>query len=278
MLRMIFCNHCQRNQPHEICHELDPIKLSKVSYFVCEECQSITLEMPGHFEINEVLDTNISNNDFTIIVDTREKPDFYSLCVLQVTTDSKMERFKIKRDTLLAGDLKFRSLGAERKRIDDFVASIIDNRIFSQIYNMSRNYTMIYVLVVGNPDTIEEKYIRAVYTTIADIEARYGARVLFFPTDEMLIHYFSKLCMKYSKNLRPIYIFTKKSPTIADEQVNMLCGIYRVGYKTAKKLLLKYGSIQNIATQETLGKGKIYSHIHDVIIRNYDDTGDDDEQ
>ncbi len=98
---------------------------------------------------------NFKQDPYTIYVDDREPKSLYEEFVFQTTTNEKFEKFKIVRRRLPTADIIFRSLAAERKEIQDFIASLYDGRLTGQIYTMSLNFTYNQLLISGNPEDLE---------------------------------------------------------------------------------------------------------------------------
>jgi Fanconi anemia group M protein len=215
--------------------------------------------------------------DNTIFIDTKEKNEqLYEDLVWHVSTTPQLYGLTTKRQGLYCGDLKFRNLGAERKTIDDFIASIKDARIFKQAFKMSQNYEFCYVLISGMIEDQNPSRIQGIYTTIADIECRYGFKAMFFPNDEMLIHYFTILCAKLMKDLKPKFVFEKKQIDSTDEQICVIEGVYGVGRKTAKNLLSHFTTVKNVINAsesefseiEGIGK-KTAKHLFDIFNKKF---------
>lgn len=207
-----------------------------------------------------------------VIIDSSEPPEIFDETVYQLNSNIKYKHLTYKRADLVCGDFKFNSFGAERKRIDDFIASIHDGRIVGQAFKMFSNYDIRYLLVEGLvDDSFEEKDLKAIYTTIADLQQRYNFIVMFFPNQTVLIHYFLMMCNKLTKQLKPLYVFRSHLPTIEDEQIEILCGIYGLGKKKAINLLTTFLTIQNVFKAEIKDliqiKGigtKIATHIYEI--------------
>ena len=101
--------------------------------------------------------------------------------------------FSIIKKKVPAGDLLVPELGfgVERKTVEDFVGSIRDGRVFKQIYKMIHSFEYPYLFVSGNLlELYSEPEIKSILTSCADFQARYNIRIMFFPNDYYLIHYY----------------------------------------------------------------------------------------
>ena len=83
-----------------------------------------------------------------IVIDTREPPHIESYFKAQGFTD-----VKLIRKTLDVGDYLIQAnnheLVVERKTAGDFVASLENGRLHYQLYSLSKNYSLSYLIVVG---------------------------------------------------------------------------------------------------------------------------------
>ena len=205
-------------------------------------------------------------------VDTKEPMDIYEETCAQGFDNPKFKLLDIQRIGLKYGDFSFNSLGAERKTVSDFLGSIHDNRLSDQARNMFDNYEYCYLLVSGDLGGFESRDWKAIYTKCADVEFRYGFKVMFFPTDEMLIHYFLMLCYKLSSKLKPKSTFKINNPTGSDEQVNVLRGFRGCGKKTGIKLLKKHGDLNTIFNLPEPKKGVLHKHMYEIINKEFDES------
>lgn len=221
------------------------------------------------------------NVDNVIYVDKREKAGgqnaIFEDMVMVVTTEPKLAHLSVKQSVLPCGDFKFRDLGAERKSIPDFIASIHDGRIFTQAFNMAQSYAKSFLLISGSFHGFNERDIKGIYTTIADLQCRYGMQVLFLPDDAMLVRYFAMLCYKYMSELKPMWRFERRLPGTADEQVAVLCGIYKLGRKTAVKLLSHFKTLKRLfsSAEPEIAKhsgAKIAAHFVEVANKKFGDA------
>ena len=78
-----------------------------------------------------------------IIQDTRE-PE------LQLLADVNNVDIEFKRVYLKVGDYKFKNIIIERKTIDDFIHSILDGRMESQVEKMKKSGKKCFIIIVGS--------------------------------------------------------------------------------------------------------------------------------
>lgn len=190
-----------------------------------------------------------------ITVDDREPIEIYENLKFFITTVPRFSIFNLHRRRLPVGDIVYGNLAAERKAVDDAIKSIHDGRIFEQCQNMTANYEYVYLLVAGEPHQFGDPAdIKAVYTTMADVELRYNIRSRFCMNEEYLCYYFLMLCFKLYKKVRPTWHVNRIVRRLEDEQLSMLMGIKGIGKKHAQQLLNKFKTLKNImnATEDQL--------------------------
>jgi len=171
--------------------------------------------------------------------------------------DKEGIKFKMVKKNLLCGDLKCMNLGAERKEITDFAASIKDGRFIKQMEKMRDNYEFRYVLVSGSFQRVNrDQDRRAILTSCTSAIVNYGVHVQFLPNDEYLVHYFLMLCMKHSKELKPLTNFIAPERPKEHDAIITVMGTHGIGKAMALNLLKDNDTVQNIfnASKEQLMK------------------------
>lgn len=180
-----------------------------------------------------------------IVVTTQEKALYEALIYVQSIT-SKFDYFKIKRGHLPVGDVVYANLVGERKEIRDFTASVKDGRVFEQSQNMTLNYEFVYLLIEGSPNEVEaDRDLKAIYTTLADVELRYNIRHQWCKDLEFMAYYFLALCLKLMKRVKPKWHVIRITPKLEDEKESVLRGIKGIGRITARRALEKFRSLKN---------------------------------
>ena len=223
----------------------------------------------------QFLPSEISNK-VKIIIDQRESELFDG--------EFKKRDAVVDRQTLKIGDfLCSERLVIERKTRDDFEASIIDGRLFSQLGNLIENYARVVVVVEGEITSgrINRAALLGAYGSII---ADYGA-TLFFTRDEYSTAELVFALAKHEQfgQKKPIRIFAKmKTFTIAQTQRAIIETFPMIGPKYAKALLEHFGSIENIANAsekelaEVGGIGEKRAKILKKIFAAEYETGNDD--
>lgn len=193
-----------------------------------------------------------------IVITTQEKA-FYEACIYIQSITNKFEYFKIVKKHLPVGDAVYGNLAVERKKLKydsadersrkggDFIASVKDGRIFEQAQNMTLNYEYVFLLIEGSPNEVEaDRDLKAIYTTLADIELRYNIRHQWCKDIDFLAYYFLALCFKLAKKVKPKWHVSRIIPRIEDEKESVLRGIKGIGKDFARKALTQFKSLKKV--------------------------------
>lgn len=192
--------------------------------------------------------TEINN---TLYLDNREKRD------IQILTDILYDDMEVER--LDIGDALMRGVIFELKRPADFVSSIFDKRLFTQISNMVDNYQHTFVLISGSFTETELLYNSRSKTpnflgVIASCIAR-GCTPLFTGTIEnslKLIGLISEKCTDGKRRDRPV-----KSVSMKDRQLGIVCSLPGISETLAKSLLIHFGSVGAIFAADKIELMKV---------------------
>jgi len=169
----------------------------------------------------------------------------------------------------------------ERKDAGDFVSSIVDGRIWEQLYHLSSMCSLAILIVVGSPTValIERKFPRSAYIgALASIALKHSPEgfrvsVLVLETIYDFIEFLRLMCRKVDEDdiLLPVRPVRKTDLNLL--QIQTIATLPGVGEVYAKKLLEKFGSIYNLVNasvdeiEKVVGKKraeKIYRFIRGV--------------
>ena len=169
-----------------------------------------------------------------IIMDERERHEIRSVfetipCQLQIET-LDIADYVISKD-----------IAIERKRGDDLVASICDNRFFSQLEKLKKCYKK-PLIILENPKKMFERkgvYEASIYGAI--LYAIYKMKIALFPTRDAketaeTIWSFAKFVQK-SEQFEYVSIKIEQEKISVDSQLFFLEGLFQVSEKKAKILL-----------------------------------------
>ncbi len=212
---------------------------------------------------------------------------------------TKIPDAEVKR--LDVGDYIFGDLGVECKEIGDFCESVKENKVFRQLTELATNYQKPILVIIGDiedhilqlrntvpkfkfmkgnhwyplAESIRSRY----YSALDSIAKSHHVGIIHFPTDARFAEWLARSIKREEappKDFqRPIETRKPSDRTLAEEQEDMLVAITHVGRKTAKSLLLTFGSIRGVceATPEQLrgvsGVGpNTSSHLIDLLAYN----------
>lgn len=155
------------------------------------------------------------------------------------------------------GDIVDGQLCIERKSIGDFLASIIDRRLFNQALNM-KQFKFPIIIVEGDYRNISEHIYFAdkkismeqVRGAIASIFIKYGIPILFCSTRNNFIEMVNLLIIKSKEECNNIIIEPPVCKAHANPKLQILLQIPKIGQGKAKKILDHYGTFENLKTME----------------------------
>jgi len=172
-------------------------------------------------------------------IDDRESPEVYD------AFDKLGIAFE--KSHLLIGDVVFdHTVCIERKEANDFVASIVDKRIISQVNDMQNNYDFCYLIIVGNPMSVfTGMHPNCIRGMIASITARTRIKIVRVDSNDEFA-YMCKLLISKSldgKSYTENKILKLNKTSIALRILTQIEGISEV---RAKSLLEQFGSLKSI--------------------------------
>jgi len=191
-----------------------------------------------------------------IIVDHREKNSLVISELISLGIEIEFRQLKV-------ADYLVRDVAIERKTINDFVNSMINKRLFNQIQELQQ-YKNRLLLVEGIDE--QELYSddesgvngNAIRGFLLSILLKYNIPIIFTKDYEDTAKFISVLSKKQSKELS---LNAKKRILNKKEQLQFIIESFPgIGPITAKKLLSKFKTIQNIISasedelKNTIGK------------------------
>lgn len=176
-----------------------------------------------------------------IIIDKRENP-FFEEELVQL--GARVNWKQLELGDFLCSDKTV----VERKTRADFEASIIDRRLFNQLKQLKENYTNV-ILVVEGEESAERVSRQALLGAYASIVTDFGVGVFFTRNQKATSELLFAIAKHEQFGNKNISLFAKrKTFTISQTQESVVEMLPLVGPKMAKKLLLHFGNIENIAT------------------------------
>ena len=194
-------------------------------------------KLPGKTEPSEKL--------LHVILDKRERK-------LMALLDEKKDIFTYDSEQLDIADIVIsEEVAIERKEGFDFVASIMDNRLFEQLLRLKDTYKIPILILEGLNDTVFKKVgmkISSIYGALAFISYKLGISVI--PTrnlEETAITIERIAYREQVKNDMPL--LSRKAPkgmTIEDRRIYIIEGLVNIGPKKAMLLIEKFRTPYNV--------------------------------
>ncbi len=204
-----------------------------------------------------------------IIIDYREKNSLVASHLIK-------QGFPIEFKELKIGDYIVKDIIIERKTVQDFISSMINHRLINQIEEL-KQYDNKLLIIEGISE--QELYrdentginSNAIRGFILSILLKHKIPILFSRNSEDTAKFINVLSKKKEKEIN---LNAKKKTLNKKEQLQFIVESFPgVGPKKAKKLLKKFGTIQNIilASTEDLKDilGVKANNIKEIIERKY---------
>lgn len=175
-----------------------------------------------------------------ILMDTRESDETKEILNLFLKPKEKM---------LLVGDIIVNNiLCIEHKKIDDFINSIFDDRLFNQISKMKNNFVHSYIMVSGSMSDLlnlanDKNCYNSTKAAIASCFVR-GCPVIFCDNLPNMCEIIKILGEKLTDGKNRTISVTKAS--IENDQLRLICSLPGISEKRGQALLDRFKSPMNI--------------------------------
>ena len=180
-----------------------------------------------------------------ILADNRESPSLINRYLEELGAE-------VVKKNLEVGDyIASERVGIERKRIQDFLQSITDQRIFRQLSNLRESFECPVLMIEGNPELLflesrmHENAIRGVLAHIAvdskipiiwTQNSRVSAALIFWIARREQVK--KSNCI----SIRP----SKKAKTHAQKQEFLVAGLPHVNTVLSRRLLKKFRTVKKL--------------------------------
>jgi Fanconi anemia group M protein len=205
----------------------------------------------------------------TIIIDYREKNSLVASHLLKLGFEVEFKELKI-------GDYIVKNVIIERKTVSDFISSMINHRLLNQIEELKQFENKLLII-----EGISEKELypeedssinaNAIRGFLLSILLKHKIPIIFSKNSEDTAKFINVLSKKKEKEIN---LNAKKKTLNKKEQLQFIVESFPgVGPKKAKKLLEKFGSIQNIILAPTEDLKEVLGiqaeNIREIIERKY---------
>jgi Fanconi anemia group M protein len=214
--------------------------------------------------------------ELKIIVDDRERN--------AKLLDLLNEKFDVQRERLDVGDFIVSDrIVIERKTLEDFLASLIDKRIFEQIQKMKASFQKPIIVVEGSLNIEDLFYLRNIHPNairglLLTIMVDEGIPIIFTKDEEETVNLLEILARReqIEQKRMPQIKVVKKVKTIADAQEALIASIPGINRQLAINILSYFKNPKNIANASIselievplIGKEKA-KRIYEVFNNNY---------
>jgi len=189
--------------------------------------------------------TAFDSGNIIIYADIRES-DTKVVSILKKKCDLREKQLHVA-DFLLS-----KRVAAERKTVSDFLQSMIDRRLFSQLSAMKETFSHPLLIIEGEEDIYKLRNIHenAINGVLASIAIDYGIPILWtknqLETANILFSIAKREQTELKKNIAIRGMKKKKS--INDYQMYLISGLPGINTMLAKNLLKYFGTPENIFT------------------------------
>ncbi len=179
------------------------------------------------------------NPKIPIIVDTREKQSLISANLLEKKANTQHEQLEI-------GDYLIEDIIIERKPFSDFVGSVIDKRLFTQLQEMKK-YPKQFLLIEGfnydyNKFNVHENAIRGMLLSVA---IDYQIPIIYTENEEDTANFLILTAKRHEKPRPEVGLRQSKTFKTTEERKQFILeGFPGVGPVAAKNILDKFPTLR----------------------------------
>ena len=216
-----------------------------------------------------------------IIVDHRERAS-------GIIKELAKKGMEIEIKQLIAGDFiiqskdmneKIVNVGIEKKTQTDFLNSIIDKRIITQLIRLKENFDIPLLVIEGSENMYEMRnfHPNAIRGMMASIAIDFQIPIIFTKNKRDTASLIKIITTRLERPIKNISLLTKKKPlTTKEQQEYIISSLPGVGPTLAKSLLKKFKSVEKIINSkkedlmlvDKIGKKKAET-IKELLKANY---------
>ncbi len=142
-----------------------------------------------------------------------------------------------------------KDLGIERKTLTDFLNSIIDKRILTQLISLKENFPLQLLIIEGEENIykIRNFHPNSIRGMLSSIAIDYQIPTIFTKNHRDTAAYLALISKRLEKPKRHISLLSKRKPlTLKEQQEYIIESLPGVGPNLAKALLNKFKSVKNV--------------------------------
>lgn len=137
------------------------------------------------------------------------------------------------------------SIAVERKDANDYVNSILDGRLFDQVYNLSKSYEVSFICIIGTPDFDRLKK-EAFLGSLLSIALKTKGRVVPVQFENEFDFCLALKLLNRQVENGKVTAFPMLRKFKVEDSIAMLTAIPGIGVEKARRLLNRFGSVYNI--------------------------------
>ncbi len=209
---------------------------------------------------NKTLDEYIDvpeEEKVTVFADYREKGSGCIKELIRLGVDMKLE--KLKSGDYLASE----NVGVELKNVEDFVNSLVNGRLLSQLRDLRRNFEKPLVIVEGSKDiySVRNVHPNALRGLMSTIAVDYNIPIIFSRNPKETAAFLKIIAEHEQKDKKNNVMLhgEKKPASLREQQEYLVSSIPGIGSKVAIELLKTFGSVKNVfgASEDELMEVKL---------------------
>jgi Fanconi anemia group M protein len=191
----------------------------------------------------------LPENGLTIYADHREKSSGVIKKLLDLGIDIKLVSLEVG-DYLLSDDLCI-----EYKTVPDFVDSLLDKRLFTQLRNMKK-YSRQIIILEGEEDIFSQRNLHpnAIRGMLAAIAIDYCIPIIYTKDADESALMLAMIAKREVSESKEFTMHTAKPITLKEQQEYIISALPGVGPALCRPLLEKFGSVKKVlnASEERL--------------------------
>lgn len=177
-----------------------------------------------------------------VVIDKREEKSGIPKMLSKLGVSLRYELLEVG-DYLLPGDILI-----ERKEVGDFLSSLLDGRLFDQVFNLVRVSENPTILIEGDLSKILMKFENraAIWGAIASLGYDFKLTLFYTPSPEETANLIATISKRSPKkeeyHLKP----KRKKADLRELQLSIVASLPGVGVVRARKLLENLGTVRAV--------------------------------
>ncbi|MDH2907562.1 MAG: ERCC4 domain-containing protein [Candidatus Nitrosotalea sp.] len=192
-------------------------------------------------------------DDLRMVIDERERKSGIPDLIKHIGV-------KVEMVTLPVGDyIVAPETIVERKSVNDFISSVFDGRLFDQCSRLKEHFEHPAIVIEGNVDEIDKitENPLVFYGAMSSVILDFKIPVIPTPNASHTAKLLISMCARQGAVKGPFLKKIRKSGSLKQQQLSILCSLPGVGEKLATRMLEKFGSTSNSLNASSVELSKI---------------------